>query len=57
MYTALIFKEQSRVPGIRGKGLSQLHDSMQSIEGHDVLFYKEKSTFLSSKKEITFLIS
>ena len=42
MYTALIFKEQVKVPGLREKGLSQPHYSMQNIEGHDLLCYKDK---------------
>jgi hypothetical protein len=44
MHTALIFKEQAKVkePGLREKGLSQPHYSMQYIEGYDLLCYKEK---------------
>jgi hypothetical protein len=42
MYTALIFKEQVKVPGLREKCLSKPHYSMQHIEGHDLLCYKDK---------------
>jgi transposase InsO family protein len=44
MHTALIFKEQKRVNGLRvpEKGLSQPHYSMQHIEGYDLLCYKDK---------------
>jgi RNase H-like domain found in reverse transcriptase len=42
MYTALIFKEQVKVPVHREKGLSQPHYSVQNIEGHDLLCYKDK---------------
>ena len=42
MHTALIFKEQIKVPGLREKGLAQPHYSMQHIEGHDLLCYKDK---------------
>jgi RNase H-like domain found in reverse transcriptase len=44
MHTALIFKEQTRVNGLREtqKGLSQPHYSMQHIEGYDILCYKYK---------------
>jgi Integrase zinc binding domain len=41
MYTALIFQEQVKVPGLREMGLSQLHYSMQHIEGHNLLCYKD----------------
>jgi RNase H-like domain found in reverse transcriptase len=34
MYTALIFKEQIKVQGLREKGISQPHYSMQKIEGY-----------------------
>jgi hypothetical protein len=37
MHTALIFKEQVRVQGLREKGLSQPFYSMQHIEGYDLL--------------------
>ena len=37
MHNALIFKEQTRVKGLREKGLSQPHYSMQHIEGYDLL--------------------
>jgi hypothetical protein len=44
MHTALIFKEQAKVKelGLREKGLSQPHYSIQHIEGYDLLCYKEK---------------
>jgi RNase H-like domain found in reverse transcriptase/Integrase zinc binding domain len=42
MHTALIFKEQVRVQGLREKGLSQPFYSMQHIEGYDLLCYKDK---------------
>jgi hypothetical protein len=43
MYTALIFKEQAKVKdtGLREKGYEQPHYSIQNIEGHDLLCYKE----------------
>jgi hypothetical protein len=42
MHTALIFKEQAKVKGLREKGLAQSHYSIQHIEGYDLLYYKEK---------------
>ena len=42
MHTALIFKEQNKVPGLRNKELSQPHYAMQHIEGYDLLCYKDK---------------
>jgi hypothetical protein len=42
MYTALIFSEQLKVPGLRDMGLSQPYYSMQQIEGYDLLCYKDK---------------
>jgi hypothetical protein len=42
MHTALIFKEQMKVPGLRNKGLSQPYYAMQHIEGYDLLCYKNK---------------
>jgi hypothetical protein len=42
MHTALIFKEQEKVKGLREKGLAQPHYSIQHIEGYDLLCYKEK---------------
>jgi Integrase zinc binding domain len=42
MHTALIFKEQLKVQGLREKGLSQPHYSMQHIEGYDLLCFKDK---------------
>jgi hypothetical protein len=42
MHTALIFKEQAKVKGLREKGLAQPHYSVQHIEEYDLLCYKEK---------------
>jgi hypothetical protein len=42
MHTALIFKEQMKVQGLREKGLSQPHYSMQHIEGYGLLCFKDK---------------
>jgi hypothetical protein len=44
IHTALIFREQAKVKqlGLREKGLSQPHYSIQHIEGYDLLCYKEK---------------
>jgi hypothetical protein len=42
MHTALMFKEQTKVKGLRGIGLVQPHYSMQHIEGYDMIFYKSK---------------
>jgi hypothetical protein len=42
MYTALIFSEQLKVPGLRDMALSQPHYSMQHIEGYDLVCYKDK---------------
>jgi hypothetical protein len=42
IHTALMFKEQVRVQGLREKGLSQPFYSMQHIEGYDLLCYKDK---------------
>jgi transposase InsO family protein len=42
MHTALIFKEQMKVQGLREKGLSQPHYSMKHIEGYDLLCFKDK---------------
>jgi hypothetical protein len=42
IHTALIFKEQAKVKGLREKGLAQPHYSIQHIEGYDLLCYKEK---------------
>jgi hypothetical protein len=37
IHTALIFKEQENVQGLREKGLAQPHYSIQHIEGYDLL--------------------
>ena len=42
MHTALIFKEQMKVPGLRNKGLSQPYYAMQHIEGYDLLWCKDE---------------
>jgi hypothetical protein len=41
MHTALIFKEQAKVKGLREKVLAQPHYSIQHIEGYDLLCYKD----------------
>jgi Integrase zinc binding domain len=41
MHTALIFKEQIKVPELRDKGVAQPYYSMQ-IEGYDLLCYQDK---------------
>jgi hypothetical protein len=53
MHTALIFKEQTRVNGLRfrEKELSQPHYSMQHIEGYDLLCYKDKIYIPQSLKQ------
>jgi hypothetical protein len=50
MHTALIFKEQAKVKetGLRKKGLSQPHYSIQHIEAYGLLCYKEKKQDLHS---------
>ena len=47
MHTALIFKEQMKVQGLRKKGLSQPHYSVQHIEGYDLLYLRIKYISLS----------
>jgi hypothetical protein len=44
MHTVLIFKEQTRVNGLREteKGLSQPHYSMEQVEEYDLFCYKDK---------------
>jgi hypothetical protein len=42
MHTAIIFKEQMKVQGLREKGLSQSHYTMQHTEGYDLLCFKDK---------------
>jgi hypothetical protein len=42
MHTALIFKVQAKVKGLREKGLAQPHYSVQHIEGYDFLSYNDK---------------
>jgi hypothetical protein len=43
MHTALIFKEQVglKEPGLRKKGLSQPHYSIQHTEGYDQFCFKD----------------
>jgi hypothetical protein len=62
MNTALIFKEQTRVNGLREteKRLSQQHYSMQHIEGNDLLCFKDKIYIpqsLRQKHKSTILVS
>jgi hypothetical protein len=42
MHTALTFKEQAKVKGLREKCLVQPHYSIQHIEGYDLLCYKKR---------------
>jgi hypothetical protein len=53
MHTALIFKEQAKVKGLREKGLVQHHYSIQHIEGYDLLCYKEKIYIPQSLRQMT----
>jgi hypothetical protein len=48
MHTALIFKEQAKVKGLRQKVLAQPHYSIQHIEGYDLLCYKDNTQDLQS---------
>jgi hypothetical protein len=50
MHTALIFKEKTKVKnvGLREKGLSQPHYSIQHIEGYDFFCYKVNNHDLNS---------
>jgi hypothetical protein len=50
MHTALIFKEQAKVKdtGLIEKGLVQPHDSIQHIEGYDLLGYNDNKQDLHS---------
>jgi hypothetical protein len=48
MHTALIFKEQAKVKGLREKDLAQPHYSIQHIEGYDLLCYNDKEQDLYS---------
>jgi RNase H-like domain found in reverse transcriptase len=56
MHTALIFKEQTRVNGLREKRLSQPYYSMQHIEGYDLFCYNDKinmhSSIIKMKKNV-----
>jgi hypothetical protein len=51
MHTALIFKEQMDVQGLREKGLSQPYYSIQHIEGYDLLCFKDKIHFPQSLRQ------
>jgi hypothetical protein len=53
MHTALIFKEQAKVKGLREKGLAQPHYSIQHIQGYDLLCYKEKIYIPQSLRQTT----
>jgi hypothetical protein len=53
MHTALIFKSQAKVKGLREKGLDQPHYSIQHIEGYDLLCYKEKIYIPQSLRQNT----
>jgi Integrase zinc binding domain len=61
MHTALIFKEQTRVNGLRDreteKGLSQPHYSMQHIEGYDLLCYNDKIFIPQSLRQKQIVLS
>jgi hypothetical protein len=48
MHTALNFKEQAKVKGLREKGLAQPDYSIQHIEGYDLLCYKDNRQDLHS---------
>jgi hypothetical protein len=50
MHNALIFKKQAKVKesGLREKGLPHPHYSIDHIEGHDLLCYKEYKQYLHS---------
>jgi hypothetical protein len=52
-HTALIFKEQAKVKGLKEKGLAQPHYSIQHIEGYDLLCYKEKIYIPQSLRQVT----
>jgi hypothetical protein len=59
IHTALIFKEQEKVKGLREKGLAQPHYSIQYIEGYDLLCYKDNKQDLHSsiiEKKSTVLV-
>jgi Integrase zinc binding domain len=51
MHTALIFKEQMKIQGLREKGLSQPHYSMQNIEDYDLLCFKDKKYIPQSLRQ------
>jgi hypothetical protein len=57
MHTALIFKEQAKVKGLRERALSQPRYSIQHIEGYDHLCYKQdlhSSTIETDNKDYCF---
>jgi hypothetical protein len=53
MHTALIFKEQAKVKGLREMCLAQPHYSIQHIEGYDRICYKEKIYVPQSLRQMT----
>jgi hypothetical protein len=53
MHTALIFKEQEKVKGLREKGIAQPHYSIQHIEVCYLLCYKEKIYISQSLRQTT----
>jgi RNase H-like domain found in reverse transcriptase len=55
MHTALIHKDQIKVPGLRENVLSQPYYTMQHIEGMTFCAIKAKSIFLSPKDKQFFL--
>jgi hypothetical protein len=48
IHTALIFKLQAKVNGLREKSLAPPHYSIQHIEGYDMLCYKDNKQDLHS---------
>jgi hypothetical protein len=59
MHTALTFKEQAKVKGLREKSLAQPHYSVQYIEGYDLLCYKDNkqdlhSSIIEKKQRVMF---
>jgi hypothetical protein len=59
MHTALIFKGQAKVKGLREKSIAQPHYSIQYIEGYDLLCYKDYKYELHSSiidTRVTFMV-
>jgi hypothetical protein len=52
--TAIKFKKQIQVPGLRDKGLSQPYYAMQHIEGYGLLCSKDKTYFPQSLRQKVF---